>query len=471
MTSVTRSGRTSTPVSSATSRTAAVSTVSPASREPPGTLQRLRFGSEPRLTRRTSSPWNTIAPTAGTGERGYSFERRARVLSAKCGVSCAPDACPNGLREDDEVVERPLVQDMLQDGADPDVAGHRDVEARLQVLERISERRESPRRTPERLPHVLPDVPHPDGHDVPGVRLPQDDGRGLAALPEEGLADRESSGVVAAADARVRRPTLVPLVVSEHHDVSSERIPERVRIPGLDELVPPRPRKLDDQETIVEADRLVHPDLVEEGKRLDPLSKILADRVVDRRDGPAGRDEPPVFREAERADAERSLDLRDGHPICMESEDRVPCEEVRVRRRAVETQVDPQGPEVEPTQRGRRTEGLDVVVEDDAAVGLAREADFDLRRRGRERELPREGDDSPARLDVHDVGAVHAPHELGPEAHDVFHRPSEPGLRGVEDFRVAVDGRYERPDKHLRIGESADEDARRRCAFKIEPLD
>src|SRR5436189_3642588 len=48
---------------------------------------------------------------------------------------------------------------------------------------------------------------------------------------------------------------------------------------------------------------------------------------------------------------------------------------------------------------------------------------------------------------------------------------AHPLLRGIEDPRVAVDGRHQRADEHLRVTEPADEHARRGGPVQIEPVD
>src|SRR5437867_5485668 len=132
-TSKTQSDRTSTRVSSWVSRTAAVSTVSPISNAPPGRLHRPLFGSAPRLTSNTAPSRNTIAPTAGTGRRGNSF-RDDTVPGTRCGPSNLRRSGGKApARRGIEIVERALVQHVLEDLARPQVARHRDVKARLQL--------------------------------------------------------------------------------------------------------------------------------------------------------------------------------------------------------------------------------------------------------------------------------------------------------------------------------------------------
>src|SRR5207245_9161886 len=174
----TRSGRTVTPVSSSVSRTAPASTVSPASRTPPGRLHRPLFGSVPRFTRRTSPSRNTMAPTAGTGRFGSSLGEG--TVKPRSGPG------PSILRpcggEEIEIVEGPLVQDVTQDFADADVALHRDIQAGPKIREGVRHRRERSRGPAQRFPNVFTDVPHTDRHDVAGMRLPKNHGRGRSPI-------------------------------------------------------------------------------------------------------------------------------------------------------------------------------------------------------------------------------------------------------------------------------------------------
>src|SRR5207245_456463 len=204
-------------VSSSVSRTAPDWTVSPTSRTPPGRLHRPLFGSVPRFTRRTSPSRNTMAPTAGTGRFGNSFDEG--TVKSRSGPG------PSTLRpcggEEIEIVEGPLVQDVTQDVADADVPLHRDIQASPKVRERLRQRR------------------------------------------------------------------------------------ERARVPA-------RAREHNGEEAVSEADCLVHADLVEKRERLHALAEFFPDGVVDGGDRPSRRHELAVLLEAERPDAERALDSRDG---------------------------------------------------------------------------------------------------------------------------------------------------------------
>src|SRR2546428_12181030 len=238
-TSKTRSVRTSTRVSSRVSRTAAASTVSPISKAPPGRLHRPWFGSAPRLTKRTAPPRNTIAPTAGTGRSGNSF-RDDTDRGSRCGPSILRRNRGNAhAGQEIEIVERALVQHVLENLARVQVPRHRNVKARLQIRQGGGHGREALGWAAKRLSDMFAHVPHADRHDVSGMGLPEDDGRGLPPLPVQGLPHREPGGVIAAADARVRRATVEPLVISEPDDAAAQRIPAGVPIPRLDRLVPP----------------------------------------------------------------------------------------------------------------------------------------------------------------------------------------------------------------------------------------
>src|SRR2546422_2596695 len=291
-TSKTRTDRTSTRVSSRVSRTAAASTVSPISNAPPGRLLRPLFGSAPRLTSSTAPSRNTIAPTAGTGRFGNSF-RDDTLPGTRCGPSILRRSGGNApAGQKIEIVEGALVQHVLEDLARVQVARHRDVEARLQVRQGGGHGREALRWAAERLSDMFAHVPHADRHDVSRMGLPEDDRRSLPPLPVQGLPHGEARRVITAADARVRRATVEPLVIPEHDDIAAQRIPQGVRIPRFDQLVPPRSRDHHHEKAIVKTDRLIHADLVDERERLDAVPELLPNRVVDRRDGPAGRHEP-----------------------------------------------------------------------------------------------------------------------------------------------------------------------------------
>src|SRR5438445_512107 len=112
-------------------------------------------------------------------------------------------------------------------------------------------------------------LPHATRHDISRMSLPQDDRCGLPPLPGQGLAHREARGVVTPTDARVRRPALESLVIPEHHDVAAQRIPQRIRIPRFDQLVSPWTWDHHDEESVVEDDRHVHPDVGDVRERLD----------------------------------------------------------------------------------------------------------------------------------------------------------------------------------------------------------
>src|SRR2546430_28819 len=310
-TSKTRSVRTSTRVSSRVSRTAAASTVSPISNAPPGRLHRPLFGSAPRLTSNTAPSRNTIAPTAGTGRCGNSF-RDDTVPGTRCGPSILRRSSGDApARQGIEIVERALVQHVLENLARPQVARHRDVKPRLQIRPGGGHRREALRWAAKRLSDMFAHVPHADRHDVSRMGLPEDDGRGLPPLPVQGLPHREPGGVIAAADARVRRATVEPLVISEHDDVAAQRIPEGVRIPRFDQLVPPGSWNHHDEEAVVEPDRFVHSDLVDKRERVDAIAELLPNRVIDGGDGPAGRHKSAVRLGPQRAPAERPPGLLD----------------------------------------------------------------------------------------------------------------------------------------------------------------
>src|SRR6266581_6996274 len=134
-TSKTRSDRTSTRVSSKVSRTAAASTVSPISNAPPGRLHRPLFGSAPRLTSSTAPSRNTIAPTAGTG-RCANSSRDDTDRGSRCGPSILRRNGGNAPAfQEIEIVERALVQHVLEDLARVQVPRHRNVKARLQICQ------------------------------------------------------------------------------------------------------------------------------------------------------------------------------------------------------------------------------------------------------------------------------------------------------------------------------------------------
>src|SRR3989475_10447504 len=158
----TRSGRTVTPVSSSVSRTAPASTVPPPRRPPPGRPHRPLFGAVPRFTRRTSSSRNTMAPTAGTGRFGNSFDEG--TVKPRSGPG------PSTLRpcggEEIEIVEGPLVQHVTQDVADADVPLHRDIQASPKVRERLRHRPVRSRGPAQRFPNAFADAPHADRHAV-----------------------------------------------------------------------------------------------------------------------------------------------------------------------------------------------------------------------------------------------------------------------------------------------------------------
>src|SRR6266566_1331559 len=231
----------------------------------------------------------------------------------------------------------------------------------------------------------------------------------------------EARRVVTPTDARVRRPALESLVIPEHYDVATQRIPQRVRIPRFNQLVPPRTRDHYHEEAVVEADRLMHPDLVDQREGLDMFPEFLPDCVVDRRDRPSGRHELAVLLNPERAHAEGSLNLRDRCAPFVQVDDGLFRPKVCVRKRPIQIAVDLQRAQIETAQRRGRPEGLYVVVEDDPAVGLPRESDFDVCGRGPEGELARLIDDATAALHILHMDAVHPADELRPEVDDVLH--------------------------------------------------
>src|SRR5437667_6118385 len=181
-TSSTRTGRTSTRVSSKVSRAAAASTVSPISKAPPGKLHRPLFGSAPRLTRRTAPSRNTTAPTAGTGCVGNSFRDTDR--GSRRGPSILRRGCGNGpAPREIEIVERALMQDIVEDLARLDVPRHWDVESGLQIRQGGGHGREALRRAAESLSDMFAHVPDADRHDVSRMGLSKDDRRGLPTFP------------------------------------------------------------------------------------------------------------------------------------------------------------------------------------------------------------------------------------------------------------------------------------------------
>src|SRR3989475_9577788 len=188
---ITSTGRTSTAVSSRVSRTTACSTVSPTSIAPPGTLHRPWYGGSLRRTSRTCEPRNTIAPTAGMGRFGNSyldigFGKRKPTPSTLRRLRNVAARVDHRI-----VVEGPLVQDVLEDLAHPNIAFHRDVEACSEMIQGRLHRREEVWRLSERGTDMLPDVPHADGHDVARMRLPEDDRGSLAPFPLQGFPDCE----------------------------------------------------------------------------------------------------------------------------------------------------------------------------------------------------------------------------------------------------------------------------------------
>ena len=157
--------------------------------------------------------------------------------------------------------------------------------------------------------------------------------------------------------------------------------------------------------------------------------------------------------------------------VAVQVEDRGLRAEVGVRVRAVQLRVHAVGPEVEPFDRRGGAEGLHVLVEDKASPRLAGEPRLDVRRRGGQRELPREVGDPAAAVDIEHVGPVHPADELLAEADDLVEGTAHPRLGTVQDRRVPVDRRDKGPDEHLRIAEAANEDARRARAVELGPVD
>src|SRR3989454_3532856 len=470
-TSKTRAGRTSTQVSSRVSRTAAASTVSPISKAPPGRLHRPWFGSAPRLTKRTTPSRNTIAPTAGTGRSGNSF-RDDTDRGSRCGPSILRRNRGNApAGQEIEIVERALVQHVLEDLARVQVARHRNVKARLQICQGGGHGREPLRWAAKRLADMLSHVPHADRHDVSGMGLPEDDGCSLPPLAVQGLPHGEARRVITAADARVRLATGEPLVIPEHDDIAAQRIPQGVRIPRFDQLVPPRSRDHDDQKAVVKPNCLVHADLVDERERLDAIPELLPNRVVDRGDGPAGRHEPAVLLDPERAHAEGPLNLLDRDTAAIQVDDRLLRRQIRIRKSPIQIRVDLQCADIEAAQGRRRAERLDVIVKDDATVRLPGESDLDVRGRRTQGQLAGLLRDSATALHVLHMHAMHPSDELRPEVDDILHRMADPRFRGIEDLRIAVYRRHERADVDLRIPESADEDPRRRRSVHLHPVD
>src|SRR2546430_3320349 len=165
-TSKTRSDRATTRVPPRRSRPAAASTVSPISKAPPGRHHRPWFGSAPRLSKRTAPSRNTIAPTAGTGRSGNSF-RDDTDRGSRCGPSILRRNRGNApAGQEIEIVERALVQHVLEDLARVQVARHRNVKARLQICQGGGHGwkplRWPAKRLADMLSHV-PDADRPDG--------------------------------------------------------------------------------------------------------------------------------------------------------------------------------------------------------------------------------------------------------------------------------------------------------------------
>src|SRR2546422_3877936 len=335
-TSKTRTDRTSTRVSSRVSRTAAASTVSPISNAPPGRLHRPLFGLAPRFTSRKAPSRNTTAPTAGTGRFGNSF-REDTVQGSRNGPSILRRSGGNApAPQEIDIVERALVQHIPEDFARVKVARHRDVEARLQVRQGRGHGREALRWAAERLSDMFAHVPYADRHDVSRMGLPKDDRRGLPPLSVQRLAHRQARRVIAAADARVRRATVEPLVISEHDDIAAQRIPQGVRIPRFDQLVAPGSRDHHHEKAVVKTDRLVHADLVDERERVDAIAELLPNRVVDGGDGPTGRDEPAGFLDPERAHAGGPLDLLERGAAAAQIDYRLPRAQIPVPKSPIE---------------------------------------------------------------------------------------------------------------------------------------
>src|SRR3989442_1955346 len=230
-TSKTRSDRTSTRVSSRVSRTEADSTVARISDAQPGRLRGPLFGSAPRLTSNTAPSRNTIAPTAGPGRCGNSF-RDDTVPGTRCGPSILRRSGGKApARQGIEIVERALVQHVLENLARLQVARHRDVKARLQIRQGGGHGREALRWAAKRLSDMFAHVPHADRHDVSRMGLPEDDGCSLPPLPVQGLPHGEAGRVIAAADARLGRPAVEPPRISPHDEIPAQRVPQGIRIP------------------------------------------------------------------------------------------------------------------------------------------------------------------------------------------------------------------------------------------------
>src|SRR3989442_14436429 len=100
------------------------------------------------------------------------------------------------------------MQDVLEDLARADVPRHRNVETRAEILQGVGHRGKPVREMAKRLPDELAEIPHADRHDISRMSLPQDYRRGLPPFAGQSLADRETRGVEATADARQRRPSL-----------------------------------------------------------------------------------------------------------------------------------------------------------------------------------------------------------------------------------------------------------------------
>src|SRR5438309_2388841 len=295
------------------------------------------------------------------------------------------------------VVEGPLIEDVLKDLAHPNIAFHRDVEACSEMIQGRLHRREEVWRLSERGPDMLPDVPHADRHDVARMRLPKDDRGSLAPFPLQGFPDCESGRVVAPANARVRGAALEALVVAEEDDLPPQRVPQRVRVPGLDQFVAPRSRDHHDEEPIIKADRLEDSNVVDQWECLHHLPQVLPDRVVHGGDRPPCRDETAVLLDAKRSDTECALDLRHRETASIHVEHGLLRAQVRIRAGPVQIPVDLQRADVEPAQRCGGPKRLDVVIEYDPSAGLALKSDFHVRRDRSECELAGEVDDPSSR--------------------------------------------------------------------------
>ncbi len=309
----------------------------------------------------------------------------------------------------------------------------------------------------QRRAHVLPDVPNPDRHDVSRMGFAHYDGSRRPPLLDEQLVHRHPRGVVASSDVRVLGPAVEELAVVYDVYRPARRVPRGVGIPRLDEFEPPCARHQEDRPSVVQLRPLVEAEIVDRGVPFGRLEEVLPDDVVHGGDAPSSGDETTVPTHAHGPDGERLLDLGDQGAVPVGGDDGIGGLHIGVVEALLQVPLEPAVACRHPLHPRGRAEGLDIIIEYHASLGLLGEGRLGIHGTFGERQLLDPVYYLPTLPEIRRVDPELPADQFEPEVDDLVDGPADPSLRGAHQGRVPELRGKERADVHLGIAVAADE--------------